>query len=340
MSWLGLDIGGANLKASDGHAWANSMPFLLWREPGRLSAAIGELIAAAPPQYEGIAITMTGELCDCFRTKRDGVLHIFDAVERAAPTCRVLTYLIDGRLATLDEARRSPQLAAASNWHVLGRFAARFVQGEVGLLIDIGSTTTDLVPLVGGLLHAQGSDDTGRLLAGELVYSGVGRTPVSALTNWLPWRGRRCPIAAEVFATTADAYVMLGELAEEPECTNTADGRPLTRQFSRERLARLICADSTTFTDEDAWAAAERVGGAQFEQLRQAARLVDANLPQRPKSLVVSGAGEFLATKLGRECWPGAKIVLLSEEIGPEESRCAPAHALAILASETAKTFN
>jgi len=338
MSWLGLDIGGANLKASDGHGWAHSVPFPLWREPDRLSAALIELIADSPP-FEAIAVTMTGELCDCFRTKSEGVLHILDAVERSAPTCRVLAYLADGRLVSLDEARCSPRLAAASNWHVLASFAARFVQVDVGLLIDIGSTTTDLAPLIGGRPRAQGCDDTSRLLAGELVYSGVGRTPICALTTWLPWRGSRCPVAAELFATTADAYVVLGELAEEPEYTNTADGRPLTRRFARERLARMICADSATFTDADAWVAAERVTKAQFERLRQAARLVDATLMQPPTTVVVSGAGEFLAGKLVRECWPEAEIVSFSERIGGAASQCAPAHALAILAGKMAKPF-
>ena len=89
-----------------------------------------------------------------------------------------------------------------------------------------------------------GCNDTDRLLAGELVYTGVGRTPICAITDWLPWRDARCPVAAEVFATAADAYVILGDLPEQPTDTSTADGRPLTKEFARERLARMICADA------------------------------------------------------------------------------------------------
>ena len=158
-----------------------------------------------------------------------------------------------------DEARELPHLAAASNWHALARFACRFVRGASGLLVDIGSTTTDIVPMVGGRPRPRAVDDTGRLVSGELVYSGVGRTPVCAVVRHLPWRGGECPVAAELFATTADAYVVLGEMTEEPTATWTADGRPLTVEHSRARLARMICADVAQVTREDAAAAAAHV---------------------------------------------------------------------------------
>src|SRR6476646_123211 len=97
MAWLGLDIGGANLKAADGRGWARSMPFPLWREPANLTVVLRELVAAAPG-FERVAVTMTGELCDCFRTKAEGVLHILAAVEETIGKCELLVYLVDGRL--------------------------------------------------------------------------------------------------------------------------------------------------------------------------------------------------------------------------------------------------
>jgi (4-(4-[2-(gamma-L-glutamylamino)ethyl]phenoxymethyl)furan-2-yl)methanamine synthase len=338
MSWLGFDIGGANLKAADGQGWALNIPFPLWREASRLSVALTALLDAAPAS-DRMAVTMTGELCDCFPTKADGVLQILDAVEQAAGMRHVVVYLVDGRLVSLDDARQSPQLAAASNWHVLARFACRFLEGDSGLLIDVGSTTADIVPLIAGQPCPQGLDDSDRLLTGELVYSGVLRTPICALTTWLPWRSRRCPVAAELFATTADAYVVLGDLPEQPDCTFTADGRPLTKVFARDRLARMICADRTAFTIEDAWNAAGRVREAQSDQLRAAAQRVAASMPCKPESLFASGAGEFLAAKVGRETSSGMRIASLSERIGGSASLCGPAHALAVLARENGQNF-
>src|SRR5688572_22706360 len=118
MTWLGLDIGGANLKAADGRGWTRSMPFPLWREPDLLAPALGRLIAEAPAT-DRLAVTMTGELCDCYRTKAEGVSHILSAVEDAAARRQISVYLVDGRLVSPGEARCLPQLAAASNWHVL-----------------------------------------------------------------------------------------------------------------------------------------------------------------------------------------------------------------------------
>src|SRR5688572_22342586 len=149
MSWLGLDIGGANLKAADGRGWARSVPFPLWRESDRLSAALAELIDSGPAA-DRLAVTMTGELCDCFRTKAEGVRHIVAAVEEAARSRDTRIYLVDGRFVSADEARGLPHLAAASNWHVLARFAGRFAESGAGMLIDIGSTTADIVPMSDG----------------------------------------------------------------------------------------------------------------------------------------------------------------------------------------------
>jgi probable H4MPT-linked C1 transfer pathway protein len=338
MNWLGLDIGGANLKAANGRGWARGVPFPLWREPNQLPSALKALIDASPG-CDALAITMTGELCDCFRTKVEGVQHILDAVECVAGARLVSVYLVDGRLATIHDARQMPALAAASNWRVLAQFTGRFVPEAAALLIDVGSTTADIVPIIGGRPCPRGFNDTDRLLAGELVYSGVLRTPICAVITWLPWRGHRCPVAAELFATTADAYVVLGELLDQPEFSWTADGRPLTKEFAQDRLARMICADRTSFTADDARIAATRVREAQVAQLRDAVRKVAVHMPSHPERIVTSGAGEFLASQVGRDIWPDVTSMTLSGQIGVEASQCGPAHALAVLAGENFPTF-
>ena len=333
MSWLGLDVGGANLKAADGLGWARTVGFPLWREPSELASAIEAMLESAPPA-ERIAVTMTGELCDCFRTKAEGVRHIVSAVEQAAAPRKVFVCLVEGRLVSPDEARASPILAAASNWHALAQFACRFLDGGGGLLVDVGSTTTDIVPLVDGQPAPSASTDTERSIAGELVYAGVERTPVCAIVRSLPWRGAQCPIAAELFATTADVYVTLGMIAEDPDATWTADGRGLTQGFARDRLARMICADRTTFDDQDARRASETVRAAQVNQLIGALEKAIARMAERPRCVVLSGGGEFLAAEVIATGLAPRRLVSLSGELGPEVSRAAPAHALAVLARE------
>jgi probable H4MPT-linked C1 transfer pathway protein len=332
MSWVALDIGGANLKAADGLGWARVVPFALWKHPAELPAELAALIDSAPTS-ERIAVTMTGELCDCFATKADGVRQILAAVAAAANGRGVAVYLVDGRLVPTTQACELFRLAAASNWHALAQFACQFVRGEMGVLIDIGSTTTDIIPLIAGQPRPHGWNDTDRLKSGELVYMGVGRTPICAITRSLPWRGRTCPVAAELFATAADAYVTLDCVPEQPEASTTADGRPLTKQFARARLARMICSDSSEFTTLDALEAAKHVQEVQLAELDRALRQVIENLSGVPQSIVVSGTGEFLGKRLVERSLSGANVISLGDHLGPAVAVAATAHALAVLAN-------
>src|SRR5262245_54121389 len=136
MSWLGLDIGGANLKAADGRGWACTASFALWRNPDGLADAIAALLHQSPAA-DSIAVTMTGELCDCYRTKAEGVRQILASVERASAGRPIYVYLVNGRFVSVVEAAAQVHLAAASNWHALARFACRYMEGRAGLLIDI-----------------------------------------------------------------------------------------------------------------------------------------------------------------------------------------------------------
>jgi (4-(4-[2-(gamma-L-glutamylamino)ethyl]phenoxymethyl)furan-2-yl)methanamine synthase len=335
MTWLALDIGGANLKAADGKGWAQSVPFALWRDPNGLSDALAALIASGPAA-DRLAVTMTGELCDCFRTKTEGVHHIVASAERAAGRCArdVRVYLVDGRLVAPAEARDSPQLVSASNWHALARFACRFLTDGVGVLIDVGSTTTDVIPLVDGKVAASGRTDTERLLFGELIYRGVARTPICAVVKSLPLGGRECSVAAELFATTADAYMLLGEFSEDALANWTADGRPLTKANSLQRLARQVCADALDLSADDIVQMAKAVRDTQLAELNRGLQTVGDRLPERPTACIVSGSGEFLARAAASAVFHECRVISLAQEIGHGASHCAPAHALAALAGE------
>ena len=335
---LGLDIGGANLKASDGGDYSRAEYYPLWKSPAGLADALCGLVADAPP-CTAWAVTMTGELADCFRTKREGVAAILDAVESAAARCamppRVLVYLTDGTFVTPAEAQRRPLAAAASNWHAWAAFTAGRFAESCGLLIDIGSTTCDLIPFAGGAPTAISRTDPDRLASGELVYTGVVRSPVCALVQGLPWRGAVCGVAQELFATTLDAYLVLGLLPEDAADCNTADGRPATIEFARDRLARCICADRESFSREDARAAAAEIHAAQLRLIGAAWSRI-AERGALPEVVVVGGQGEFLARALLRDVGFGGRVVSLAAELGEEASRVGPAYALARMAREEA----
>ncbi|MEX0939119.1 MAG: hydantoinase/oxoprolinase family protein [Pirellulales bacterium] len=336
MNWLALDIGGANIKAADGAGYAQSIEFPLWQQPEKLSEALRSLLMAAPPR-DRLAVTMTGELADCFSTKAEGVAAIIAAAQSAAGETPLSIYRSDGRLVPPAKALQSPLHVAAVNWHALASFACRLLKSSAGMLIDIGSTTSDIIPLTKRGPVAEGICDPDRLMLGELVYTGVVRSPVCAVTGVLPWRGSPCPTAAEVFATTADAYLILGDLPEDESATYTADGRAMTRSFAHDRLARSICADRDLFDEADARAAADAIERAQLAKLGVAACRVSERLGEPVETMILGGQGEFLARRLLKRLSWTADVVSLAEEFGERVSRCAPAHALAVLAREHAQ---
>ena len=110
MTCLGLDIGGANLKAADGRGWAKSVSFPLWRDPHGLAGALDALVQNAPVS-ERLAVTMTGELCDCFSSKIEGVRHILAAVDQLAAGGRKLR-----SISSMGGLSRWPRRWPRHNW--------------------------------------------------------------------------------------------------------------------------------------------------------------------------------------------------------------------------------
>jgi probable H4MPT-linked C1 transfer pathway protein len=276
---------------------------------------------------------MTGELCDCFETKRQGVRAILDAVATVAGPAPVQVWQTDGRLVDLAFAREQPMLAAAANWLALATFVGRFAKTSHALLVDIGSTTTDIIPLRDGKPVPRGRTDTERLRHRELIYTGVRRTPVCVL---LGTEG-----AAELFATTHDVYLILGKVPESDTDCDTADGRPATRAFAHARLARMICADVESSREEDRRGLALRICNRQTMLIRETMESMARAMPGPLSAVILAGSGEFLARAARELRWeqpshlpPAERVFSLTDRLGKEISDAACAHALAVLASE------
>jgi probable H4MPT-linked C1 transfer pathway protein len=313
---IGWDVGGVQVKAAKVESRAGVLrvvrtvvrPFEVWRRrellPGILSEVAEDLsIDSATPH----ALTMTAELSDAFRDKREGVLFVMDGIREAFPQSAVFALDCDGEFAALPEARLRPLAFAATNWVASALFAASRV--DACILVDVGSTTTDIVPVRSGRLACEGRNDLARLTAGELVYTGLLRTHPNTLPATVPVRGRPCRLAAEHFAVMADAHLMVGRIGVEDYTCPTPDGRGVSLAASAARLARLVCADREILSDEEIAGIAryliERQLQAVGEGLLQVASRWDA-----PAEIVVApaGAGAFLAAevagRLGIEVLP------------------------------------
>lgn len=335
MSWLGIDVGGANLKVANTNGFATEQFFPLWQRPMELAGAVADLLSFAP-QWDQLAVTMTGELADCYTSKAEGVAAITAAVLNAAEEKPVKMYTTRGSFVSaddlLDDCEKQGQLwqsVAAANWHAIATGVAKRFMPQ-GLLVDIGSTTTDLIPISDGQVASECVTDTDRLVARQLLYQGCDRTPVCAIADTLPYRGKQCGVAAELFATVGDAMLLLDKQPEQLERTDTADGKPRTKIFARQRMARMLCADLATFDQADGEAVSHEVVRLLQQQLSEAVRSVNGE--DSVERVVLSGGGAWLAEEPIAKCLPSARVFSLADEIGAAESKCAGSEAVAFLA--------
>jgi probable H4MPT-linked C1 transfer pathway protein len=334
---VGWDIGGVNTKAArvepgpEGPSMprAVSAPLEMERDSGSLVPTLQGLAAELGDEPALHAVTMTAELSQAFRTKREGVGFVLDALGKAFPGEAVKVYTVDGRFLDAAEARERPLEVAAANWAATARFVAREVPDC--LLVDIGTTSTDIIPIVGGEPTALGRTDPERLLSGELVYTGALRTPVEAVARTVPLWGGHCPLAAERFALMGDVYLWVGALDSADYSVAPPDGRPPTREFAGERLARSVCADAEMLDEDAVGSIARALAEAQLESVMISMRRVLARHPGLGMA-VVTGLGDFIAAEAARRV--GLELVPLADRLG-DAARMAPAAAAAWLLAES-----
>lgn len=343
---LGLDIGGANLKAADANGQATSIAFPLWQQPDDLAGALLQLCRQfAEP--ECLAVTMTGELADCFESKAEGVDTILKAVETvaaelAAPALPIVVWQTGSEFVSAAVAREIPLLVAAANWHGLATWVGRVLpETSLGLLLDIGSTTTDVIPLVNGFPTPHGMTDRERLQHGELLYTGVRRTPVCAVAAAVSFEERAIPVAAEFFATMQDVYLLLDRWPENLDDNDTADGRPATQACAHRRLARMLCSDITEVDLTAARELAQTLAARQFDSITAAVAKALQRFADESRAVthvLTSGSGHWLAAEVATKHpqLSAAEVISLGDMFAEDIAECACAFAIARLASERA----
>ena len=349
---LGWDVGGAHLKVAVlaqgriSHVGQVACP--LWQGLDKLEAALDELLAALPARVDLAtarhAVTMTGELVDAFEHREAGVAAISDTLARRFGAGRLRLYAgaVDGlpRWLLADEVAAHWHRIASANWRATAEAVA--VYERDALLVDIGSTTTDLVALRDGRVASASLSDIDRLASGELAYHGVVRTPLCALGPRIRWQGREVNLMNEWFATSADVYRLTGELDPAHDQHPSADGAAKDAPCTRRRLARLIGLDARDAPDADWLALAQAFRAAQLaELLLNARRVVAAAALPAAAPLIAAGAGAFLVPELARALGRPWRAI---DELWPVDADCrdwtcvaAPSAAVALLllAAET-----
>lgn len=337
---IGWDLGGVHVKAAlvrnGGVETVVQAPCRLWRGLPALDETFAQLPDWARAEAHHV-VTMTGELTDCFADRQDGVTQLAGWAGRTLPGA---VRIYGGRAGLLDPDMAPAHAAAiaSANWHATAALIGHHLADA--LLVDIGSTTADLIPIVSGQPAATGYSDAERLETGELVYTGVIRSHLVALSDHAPFQGRRTRLMAETFATTADIYRILGDLPEGADQQHSVDLKGKSLPESETRLARIVGRDHREGSAADWRALAAHFSESQMRLLHDAAALL-LSRPDLPADapLVVCGAGRFLAerlaARLGRPAVAFTDLIAenLAEAGADWASTCGPAVAVALLAA-------
>jgi len=316
---IGIDIGGANTKIASHDGQITELHYIpLWKDT-RLPEVLGEIIYRLKPAKVGVV--MTGELADCFTDKEQGVSFIMDAIDAVFHNAMYL----NNRGEFIDSSGDIMSLAAA-NWTASALLAGK---ERDCIFADVGSTTTDLIPVKHGRPLA-GTTDFQRLGRHELLYRGILRTNIAAMMDRIGLGSSNYRLSSELFAQTADANLLLGNIDREDYTCETADTGGKTKKDAARRLARVVCADTAELDIDDIMDIAWQVYYRQRDELAEALGILASH--HGIDTVVGAGLGEFIVRDATKHA--GLTCTLLSEEYGSDISKVFPAYAVACLAND------
>jgi probable H4MPT-linked C1 transfer pathway protein len=343
VSVLGLDIGGVNTKASFietsratvTHLQVASEYFPVWKRgkdglPAVLSALRDRLTQGA--QLDAVGATMTAELCDAFWSKREGVTQILDCLQTVFSGCQIWLLDVEAKLRSMREARDQPLVVAAANWSGTAWMVSQLIKNC--LIVDTGSTTTTIIPVIDGIIAAEGKTDLEKLMIGELVYTGSLRTNIAAIVGAIPMRGGLASVSSELFSQSGDIHLILGNIKPEEYTVDTPDGRGKTKIEAMARLSRVVCADIEMLREEEILAIARYVYDAQIEQVAAGLRKVHNRV--RPSlgdeaDIVVTGLGRTFLARRAAEKLGLHRVVDLGRILSSDVATASPSVAVALM---------
>lgn len=339
-TFIGWDIGGAHLKvamvdSSGAIKKVVQFPSPLWLGLNYLDQALEHASQDVPIENVMHVLTMTAELADVFDDRSAGVQQLVSTfTQRFDHGIKVYA----GRSGILDTASAGlhAEEIASANWHATAHYVAGLSRD--GILVDIGSTTTDIIPFKSGSCCQRGYTDQERLQYNELVYTGIIRTPVMAVADRVPYQGEWQSLTAEYFATMADIYRLTGELNEGDDMMAAADGAGKTLAASMKRLARMLGTDPGQGKTAMEWQrVANYIAEQQLQQIMQALFRVSSNKAVSDQTpLIGAGCGRFLVRKLAhrtnRPYIDFSELLDVADDFRLAAASCAPAVSVAQIA--------
>lgn len=341
---IGWDIGGAHLKVAhiggDGVIKsAHQLVCPLWQGLNQLQEAIA--VAEQKLDIESLnhcrhAVTMTAELVDLFDSRDHGVDTILTLLKQTINSDQLWIFCGRDGLLEINQLQRGHfRVVASANWLASAMLIADSLSAAI--VIDIGSTTTDIVAIENHQVISSAVSDYDRLLTDELVYTGVVRTPVMAVSDHSYFQGNRVPLMAEYFATMADVYRISHELPDNADQGDTADGKGKSLEASTRRLARMIGLDQQSASNSQWLKLAQSLRAMQVEKISRATRRVLSTMTGSGIPLIGAGVGRFLVGDITFQCgleyqdYTDVIAAQTNTKVLGDVADCAPAVAVACL---------
>jgi len=333
MKIAGFDIGGANTDIAlvdfdeSGNIIRVETDFIylpMWIKKDKLKEALKDLLGSSVDEVDAVGVSMTAELVDAYKTKKEGVL---DIAKKSVDSFSVPVGFVglDG-IMDISKVFEEPTKVAAANWIATAPLASKIQPNCI--LIDIGSTTTDIIPIKNGKECAKGRSDLERLKTGELIYSGALRTNVAALVEKVPLDGTMMRIASELFAVTADIQIILGNISKEEYICDTMDGSGKSIDDCMRRISRVICGDMDALKPDEIKAIANYIHSEQVKKISEA--LLEVSKRNNISKVVTTGLGmDVLGAKACELA--GLEYTGMDKILKKEDCVVAPAVGTAIL---------
>ncbi|MDD3753612.1 MAG: hydantoinase/oxoprolinase family protein [Methanobacterium sp.] len=333
MKIVGFDIGGANTdiavvefdsegKIIDIRSDYCYLP--MWIKKDELSSTLIELLGSDMDEIVAVGVAMTAELADGYMNKTEGVMDIAGRVKKTFDI--PLGFVGLNGMLDYEGVKNNPLDLAAANWMATAPLAAHINPDCV--LIDVGSTTTDIIPIKNGKECARGRTDLERLSTGELVYTGTLRTNVATISNKVPLKKEWVRVASELFAVSADVHLVLGNIDPTDYTCETPDGGGISKEDCLLRLSRVVCGDLDLLSQDDVLEIAQHIYRIQVQKVAEALKEVTDR--ENLDLVVATGVGMKI---IGSEAAKilNLKVVTMDEILSLEDCVVAPAVGTALL---------
>ena len=292
MKIIGWDIGGAHIKAAkiDFNKKTSKTKQIyspIWKNLNYLKKSI-KLIKKKLGKTNYHAITMTAELSDIFPDRKKGVNHVVNLSSKILGEKNIFFYSKKSFLIK-KLAIKKPFELNSMNWHATASFISNFFPNCI--LVDIGSTTTDIIPIKNKKIISKGVSDYQRLKSNELIYLGVLRTPIQAVE-------RKKNLINENFANLSDVYRVLNKIPSTFDLLPTLDRKTKNKHDSARRIARIFGKDYKKNHFLKWKKIAYQIEGEHLKILKSVIKKIEKKNFLKKVPIIGAGIGEFLVKKI------------------------------------------